>query len=59
EIVASLALGEAAFLGVALPQCEAATLYARIGDIPIGVFLLVTLSALTVAARRNGIAKAS
>jgi apolipoprotein N-acyltransferase len=59
EVVSSLALGEAGFVDVAVPKGRGATLYARSGDLPVAVFLLITLGALTVAARRNGIAKPS
>ena len=58
-VLLSLELGEAGFLDVSVPKGRPATLYARSGDLPVAVFLLVTLGALTVAARRNGIAKAS
>lgn len=58
RIVESLELGEAGFVDVVVPKGLPVTLYARIGDIPVAIFLLLTLTALTVAARRNGIAKA-
>lgn len=59
EVIESLDLGEAGFLDVEVPRARSATIYARTGDIPAAIFLLVTLTALTVAERRNSIAKAS
>jgi len=59
EVVQALALGEAGFLDVAVPGKRGSTVYSRIGDIPIAVFLLVMLSVLSVAAQGNTIAKIS
>ncbi|MBT8415255.1 MAG: apolipoprotein N-acyltransferase, partial [Boseongicola sp.] len=59
EVIEFLPLGEAGFFDTSIPRGRAATVYARSGDIPVAIFLLVTLTALTVAARRNGIAKAT
>ncbi len=57
EVVASLGLGEAGYLDVALPGSFGITFYARSGDVPVAIFLLVTLCALIVGARRNTVAK--
>jgi len=59
EVVAALVLGKAGFLDVALPGKREPTIYGQIGDIPIAILLLVTLTVLNVALRRNTLAKGS
>ena len=58
RVTASIPLGEAGHLDAPLPAPGAPTLYARIGDIPTGIFLFATLAALWIARRRNTIANA-
>ncbi len=56
RIVQSLPLGVAGFIDVAMPRAVSPTLYSRTGDWPIGVIVLVTLSALTLRRYRNTVA---
>jgi apolipoprotein N-acyltransferase len=57
RIVKSLALGVAGYLDVPMPGARAPTFYARTGDWPVGVIILVTLGALFFARKRNRVAK--
>jgi apolipoprotein N-acyltransferase len=50
RVLGSLPLGEAGALDIALPPAEAETIYARLGDWPV-IVLLVVLSCLFVARR--------
>ena len=57
RIVASLPLGEAGYLDAGLPRATAEIpLYARTGDLPFVVFILVTLAALAFRRAQTGIA---
>ena len=56
RIIQNLPLNEAGFFDAALPEPFPPTLYARTGDIPVGVVILVTLVALIFARKRNTIA---
>ena len=57
RVLWSLALGEAGYLDAPLPTPRAPTVYARTGDWPVAIILLLSLGALILAAPRNGIAK--
>ena len=52
QITASLPLGEAGYLDVELPQALPATLYARSGDLPILLLLIVSAATLLLKSRR-------
>ena len=56
HVTASLPLGADGHLDAAMPQPLPPTIYARTGDLPSGVILLLTLVVLIVAGRRNAIA---
>ncbi len=43
RIISSLPLGQAGFIDAPLPRPDPATLYSRFGDVPMSVFLLVSL----------------
>lgn len=53
RVLRKVPLNEAGYLDAALPPPLAPTLYARMGDWPIGVLLLVLLISPVVAGRRN------
>ena len=57
RVISMLPLGEEGYLDAVLPLPYPQTLYSRIGDWPVGIFLLATLAALWVARRRKPIAK--
>jgi len=50
---ASIPLGQAGFLDATLPPARAATPYARMGDWPLALLLLLALGGLFLQARRN------
>lgn len=52
QITAFLPLGQAGYLDVELPQALPATLYARSGDLPILLLLIVSAAALLLKSRR-------
>ena len=56
EVVASLALGEAGYLDVAVPAGLAPTFYARFGDWPAILVMIVALGGLFARRSRNTIA---
>jgi apolipoprotein N-acyltransferase len=53
RVIDSLALGEAGAIDVALPPALAPTLYARTGDWPVLLLLLVVAAALSFKSRRS------
>ncbi|WP_239113218.1 apolipoprotein N-acyltransferase [Shimia biformata] len=53
QLVAELPLNEPGFLDAAIPSALSPTLYARTGDGPLMVFLLVAATGLSVTARRK------
>ncbi|MDD7970024.1 apolipoprotein N-acyltransferase [Roseinatronobacter sp. HJB301] len=53
-IVAQLGLGETGFLDAPLPTALPATLYARVGDVPVWVALLAVLGAMVALRLRSG-----
>jgi apolipoprotein N-acyltransferase len=57
RIVGELALGEAGYLDVRVPAPSAdPTFYSRMGDMPVGVTLVLVFGALWWLGRRNAIA---
>ncbi len=53
RILASLPLGQSGFLDATLPPSLPATLYSRIGDLPITLLLLATLTVLALCRVRQ------
>jgi apolipoprotein N-acyltransferase len=54
RVLAALALNEAGFLDAPLPRALPPTIYARTGDLPLLVLVLLATSAALLAARRPG-----
>jgi len=53
RLLAHIPLGQAGFLDVTLPPPRAATLYARMGDLPLAVLLIALCAGLFWQSRRN------
>ena len=56
EVFASLGLGEEGYIDAEVPRPLSATVYARIGDLPVAALLLLLFTALSLASMRNRIA---
>ncbi|MXQ09166.1 apolipoprotein N-acyltransferase [Alphaproteobacteria bacterium GH1-50] len=56
EVFASLGLGEEGYIDAEVPPPLSATVYARIGDLPVAALLLLLFTALSLTSMRNRIA---